>query len=477
MTRSPSDPTGFTLIELLAATTIFAIIMVLLLSVLNAFEATGDIKVTKNRMAKIATKAGEYYLSRENLPLPWNPATNSYFTTALVGDVPVATLHLKSKYRLDSWGNPFRYFTVRNDGANGRPGQILIDPLAAGAPAGAPTAMVDIPQANLGATPPTGKTLITGIQLNNRPVAGVVISSGPNGVFEYTQTAGTAGPPATLEIFTLNAGSDDLILAIDLTTQATQIVETELKKLGEKVRAFDDRYIGKDNDNDNTYDENGCNAEGYPGGALTLYRNGNATNACTQYPISFNSNYFPIPVDILGTTNDLSCGFPTLDDMKANYWNNNPLYGYYYPQITGWGRTVTANPTPPPANLYGAYVVCQATPADYYRVPMNLGAPVATDCHWGLVGDPTYVFTTGQTNSELTNDQARAALFCAYGLAPADIVDPWLNGYVWGCGTGSGQGGNPCANEYADTDPRFHKFFSAGPDQTVNTADDIATPL
>ena len=461
MRISTSDTAGFTLVELLAGTTIFAIIMALLLTMLNSFEATGDIKVSKQRMEEIAGKAREYYLSKENLPLPAPTA----LIPAPMGEVPTTVLHLDQKYRLDAWGRPMQYFSTRNDGNNGRPGQILIDPLSAGAPAGSPQALVDIPQADFTVTPATGKTLLRGVQVNNRQVAGLLISSGPNNIFEYTRTAGYP------EQFVLNAGSDDILLPIDLTPEAVQITQTELKKMGEKVRAFDDRYIGKDNDGDGNYDEDGCDAVSYPGGALTLYRNGNAVNPCTAYPVGFDSNYLPIPVSLAGTLNDYSCGLPTLDDMKANYWGSNPLYGYYYPQITGYGRTVTPNPTPPPAVLFGPYIICQATPADYYRVLMNLGAPAAGDCHWGLVGDPAV------DPNELTNDQARAALFCAYGLSPADIVDPWLNGYVWACGTGSGQAGNACINEYPDTDPRFHKFFSAGADQVVNTDDDIVAPL
>ncbi len=487
MTGPTSRHAGFTLVELLAGTTIFAIIMLLLLSVLNSFEATEDIKVTRQRMEKIAAKAKEYYLSRENLPLPWDQANGAYTNAAVVGEVPIAALHLQTKYRLDGWGNPFQYFNVRNDGTNGRPGRILIDPLSAAPPGGPPlpVAMVDIPQADLTVTPPTGKTLITGLLVNNAPVAGVLISSGPNGVFEYTQTPGSAGPPVTPESFTINPGSDDLILSIDLNTQATQIAQSELKKIGEKVRAFNDRYLGKDDDNDGAYDEDGCNPERYPGGTWTPVIHGTDTDAlgnggdpCSNCPPGRGvSDYLPIHINMAGNPSDYSCGLPTLDDMKANYWNVNVNYGYYYPQIDCYGFYFDISTTPHTRHPANGGQFCTTTPADYYRVPMNLGAPAVQDCHWGLVGDPTYVFATGQTNTELTNDQARAALFCAYGLSPADIVDPWLNGYTWGCGQGAGQGGSSCTNQYPDSDPHFHKFFSAGPDKTVNTADDIIAPL
>ena len=47
-----------------------------------------------------------------------------------------------------------------------------------------------------------------------------------------------------------------------------------------------------------------------------------------------------------------------------------------------------------------------------------------------------------------------------YGLGSALITDPWGNNYQWGGGL-------------ANTDPRYHLFFSAGPDGTNGTDDDI----
>lgn len=286
-----------------------------------------------------------------------------------------------------------------------------------------------------------------------------MISSGPDNVFEYTQTAGYP------EQFVLNTGSDDIILAIDLTPQATRIAQTELKKLGEKVRAFDDRTIGKDNDGDGEYDEDGCYPVQYPeSDPLNVRRPGVVGNHCAGCPVDFGySAYLPIyinEVDQEGNLEDYSCGVPTLDNMKTNYWANDRPDGYYYPQINCSGREPDETLVPP----WGPWLPCPAdtTPPDYYRVPMILGTPTAQDCHWGLVGDPTV------DPNELTNDQARAALFCAYGMTPADIVDPWLNGYTWGCDTASG-----CTTGFPDTPPdtdaRYHKFYSAGPDRIIGS--------
>ncbi len=480
MYKNLSHTAGFTLVELLAGTTIFAVIMVSLIMMLNSFEAISDIKITKARMATIAKRAGEYYLSREDLPVPLATAV----VAAPLGEVPLTAFHLDSKYRIDAWGRPMHYFSVRNDGENGRPGEILIDPLSTGAPAGSPTAMVVIPQADLTATPPTGKTLITGVQVNGRQVAAVLISSGPNNDFEYNIDT---PPPADAYPFpfVLDNGSDDIILPIDLTPQASRIALAELKKLGEKVRAFDDRYIGKDNDGYGGYDEDGCNPIPYPGipepfdlTQVTLHSDGNYyIDSCNNLDIPpLLSDSFPP-----GTDPDISCGMPTLDKLKANFcpypWTNCPT-GYYVPEVLTVPIVLSplppSLPPPPPPE---PTIQCSDTPRspqppDYARVqtPFERGNPQYDNCHWGLVGDPTL-----DTN-ELTNNQARAFIFCIYGLSPADIIDPWLNGYTWGCDTVNG-----CTTGFPDTPPdtdaRYHKFYSAGRDRIIGSdADGDGTP-
>lgn len=77
----------------------------------------------------------------------------------------------------------------------------------------------------------------------------------------------------------------------------------------------------------------------------------------------------------------------------------------------------------------------------------------AANCNWGSVTSVA-PFTS--------NDRARAFIYCLYCLSNDDIVDPWLRGYVWGS-----------VATYAVSNPRYHKFFSAGPDGTTGNADDI----
>ena len=74
---------------------------------------------------------------------------------------------------------------------------------------------------------------------------------------------------------------------------------------------------------------------------------------------------------------------------------------------------------------------------------------------------------------ETRADQARAFAFCLGGLSQNDIVDPWLNGYVWGCGEGNSY---DCVNSYPDGDPRYHRFFSAGPDGIPGYVDAAGNP-
>ena len=49
-----------------------------------------------------------------------------------------------------------------------------------------------------------------------------------------------------------------------------------------------------------------------------------------------------------------------------------------------------------------------------------------------------------------------------YDLGETILLDPWLSEYVWGD-----------ASTYAASDPRFHRFFSSGPDGFAGNGDDV----
>lgn len=71
---------------------------------------------------------------------------------------------------------------------------------------------------------------------------------------------------------------------------------------------------------------------------------------------------------------------------------------------------------------------------------------------------------------ETNQDCARVFIHCFYSLSDLAIVDPWLNGYIWGCGDCND---NSPMNDIDANNPRYHKFFSAGPDEMLGTNDDI----
>ena len=415
---------AFTLVEILVVLAIFAVLMIFFFSFNNFFQGKGQVDKTRKRMEKIVSAAQKYYLSHENLPVFHEGLPVS------AGDVPVDALNIEARYRLDPWGQPFQYFTFTNDGQNGRPGEIQIDALSAGGPAGA-VAMVVINVAS--------RTLIRAVEVDGRQVSGVIISSGPDQVFNFAQT------DAYPQVFTPDLQGDDVFMAIDVNQQATRIALSELKVLNDKAKAFDERFVGIDNNDDGQYDEDGCDAIPYPGPGIVDYHV--PSDDCADLYIE--EAYLPI------TENDYSCGLPTLDFMKAAFcgqpWVNCDI-GYYFPQIQRWiwvidpvtGNVIRQDcPTMPTDN------------PDYFRIPFVRGAPDINDCHWGLVET---LWGPAPAPDETDADQARAFIFCLNNLSPTAIVDPWLSGYIWGCGN------DECQNQYLNGDPHYHRFFSAGPD-------------
>jgi len=59
-----------------------------------------------------------------------------------------------------------------------------------------------------------------------------------------------------------------------------------------------------------------------------------------------------------------------------------------------------------------------------------------------------------------------------FNLSDTFRIDPWLNGYVWGAPTSGLVGTDPYPSGRVDIEagnPRYHKFFSMGPDGTTST--------
>lgn len=436
-----SDPgtgeSGFSLVELLAASAILSLMLLLVILFLDHVQTTIRMNRTRMRLETLVDKVQEYYRGQENLP---RPVVDSVTVPPPLGEVPVAALHLGQKYRLDGWGQYVRYYAVRNDGVNDRPAEIRIDPLADGAPAGAPEAMITIA--------PDSRTLLDGLSWQGRRVAAILVSAGPDGVFAYTRT------PGYPETFALASGSDDIVVAIDLSGAAMESALADLEGLSSRVEALEDRFLGVDNNGNHRVDEDGCGPIPYPGaGVLDLQ-----IGSCADFPYYPQGGYLPV------TTQDFSCFMPSLDYMKAHYCafaDGACPTGYYFPALQEYEVLPVGMPPIPTRHD------CGTVPSDYLRIPFIRGNPQPDDCHWGLVATQ---WGAAPAPGETDADQARAFVYCLFGLAPQEMVDPWLNGYVWGCGENHG-----CAVDYPDTDPRYHRFFSAGPDGVPGTADDIVS--
>ncbi len=431
---------AFSLMEIIAALGIVAVIFIFINQATRFFAGQGDVTTTRLRMEEIVEKAKEYYRNHENLPILTGSPVD--FVSVPIASASTDGFDIDPKYRLDRWGRTIQYISYANDDQEERPGAIQIDPLESPELG---NYMVEI-QANT-------RTLIRAIEYEGRRVAGIIISSGPNQELELDKVdpASGSGDPVR---YVRRANGDDIIMPIDLNSEATQIALAELANLNDKVSAFNDRYLGVDNrgsDDPPIYDEAGCQGIRYPvDGSITIPP---IFNNCDD--LISNSPAGAVPPN---TDRDINCCEPTLDYMKANFcaepWLDCDLPlpagsgGYYQP-----GRNGIDTVAPDP--------VCHRDPID--RSYASLGG-----CDWGLV-QTQYGSAGSLSPNETDGDQARAFIFCLFELSPDAIVDPWLNGYVWGCGPETprnvlGYTYNPCLYNYPVGDPHYHRFFSAGPD-------------
>ena len=218
---------GFSLLELMLALGILGVIAVFALSITQSSRNLTKAAETKNRMRGIKRAALDYYRGQKDLPAP----TGS-------NEVPVGSsaLNLEQKHRLDAWGRYFHYDRAVD----------AIDPT---------------------------RTDITGITVNGKAVAAVIISTGPDQALEATNGS---SPYST--------AGDDIVLAISLTEQAYTIAMNDLQVLQSKVQAFDKMFAGIDNNSSSVVDENNCTA----------------VLGCPQ-----------------SATNDPNCGTATLDTISS----------------------------------------------------------------------------------------------------------------------------------------------------------------
>ncbi len=192
---------GFTLLEILLSLGILGIIAVFAISLSHSTRNLSKINDSKNRMREINRAARDYYQGHGDLP-----------AAAGSNEVPVAAsaLNLEQKHRLDGWGRYFYYDRSLH-------------------------------------SVHTSRTDITGMTVDGKAVAGVIISSGPDQTLE---TANKNSPYAT--------AGDDIVMAITVAEQAFAMAMNDLQVLQDKVRALDKIFAGMDNNSDGSVDESGC---------------------------------------------------------------------------------------------------------------------------------------------------------------------------------------------------------------------------
>ncbi len=184
-TPSHTRTAGFTLVELVLALVVIGVISAFMLSISSSVNNFSKLATTKVRMQNIAKQARQYFLAHRKQAL-----------AAPDDRVPVQSgaLNLEGKYRLDGWGQFFRYLLSDN----------------------------------------TDPQKITGFLLNGNSVhlGAVIISRGGNQQFDYKTSTSNGNT-----IFTL--AGDDIIVGINFNQEATEIALEELKTLQDKSDGVD----------------------------------------------------------------------------------------------------------------------------------------------------------------------------------------------------------------------------------------------
>ena len=183
-----NNNSAFTLLEIAVVLSLLGVIAVFAIGISNSVKNMTKMTETKKRMELVAEKMRDYYRGHEDLPDPSLSPSNS---------IPVEStiLDMEQKYRMDAWGKYFEYHRLNN------PLSIRMD--GPGGPFG-------FKMLNIGAQ---SRTLITGLTVDGKTAAGILISGGPNQSIE----------PGTMASPIYSTVGDDILVPIDVSQEAVEI--------------------------------------------------------------------------------------------------------------------------------------------------------------------------------------------------------------------------------------------------------------
>ncbi len=288
----------------------------------------------------------------------------------------------------------------------------------------------------------------SGFQVDGKDAAGVIISLGENQLEDYTVT-GDGTVYATV--------GDDVLVPIEVNQEAVGIALAELENLGKAVEGYQREYAGIQND------------EG-----VSLYENIDAGAPPPMDPDEYDTNYDdwpqlypyqpyypgfaamePPPTDADLAYDEPDVNWPPNDPPGVNIYVNWPVWPTYPPppiepdlppNFAGWSGPGNAV-WPFDSDVFGDYSTPREETPDSYELIDEGGCNPSDDpsCVYAILDD---------------RDDPLSEIVERYGFGTSLLTDPWGNAYLWGAGL-------------VNTDPRYHLFYSAGPDTEAGTDDDV----
>ena len=191
--KMPARNKGFTLIAVVLLILAIGIIAFIAGAIGVKLQEIARERNTVKRMAVIKDALKKYYRGHQDLPVP----SNVLQVGGQNRGVPVTALDLEQKYSLDAWGQHFYYYECQ-------------------------TTILGQSRTKINAL------VVDGTQLQ----AGILISNGPDQNFDTTPT-GTCPNEVTY-----NSTNDDILVAINLQSEAIEITNEELRVLAKKACTY-----------------------------------------------------------------------------------------------------------------------------------------------------------------------------------------------------------------------------------------------